>query len=226
MIGTPRVHHRLTDSTNERAKELAEAGALHGTLVTADEQAAGRGRQGREWTAPARSSVLMSVVLRELDERDELLPLAAAVSVCEALPVEAAIKWPNDVWIERRKVAGILVEGRPQAGWAALGIGVNVTTEAFPAELADTATSLRLAGVTTSSEAVLGGLLRSLSHWLDAPRDSVLAAWRARDALKGERVRWSDGEGIAGGIDDSGALLVETRNGLVTLDAGEVHLLR
>ena len=76
MIGSPRVHHRITDSTNERAKELAAAGAPHGTVVTADEQTAGRGRQGREWTAPARSAVLMSVVLRKLDER---LPLTAEI---------------------------------------------------------------------------------------------------------------------------------------------------
>jgi len=223
MIGSPRVHHRLTDSTNERAKALAAAGALHGTLVTADEQTAGRGRQGRDWTAPPRSSVLMSLVLRELDE---FLPLAAAVAVCDALPVEARVKWPNDVWIERRKVAGILVEGRPQDGWAVLGIGLNVTTDSFPAELADRATSLRLAGVDVSPEGVLGDLVRSLDHWLCAPFETVLAAWRRRDALKGERVRWSDGEGIADGIDDSGALLVETGDGRVTLEAGEVHLRR
>ena len=226
MIGTPRVHHRLTDSTNERAKELAEAGAIHGTLVTADEQQAGRGRQGRVWSAPPGSSVLMSIVLRDLDERHELLPLAAAVAVCEAVPVGAAIKWPNDVWIERRKLAGILVEGRPQAGWAVLGLGVNVTTHEFPPDLDETATSLRLAGVSATPESVLGDLLDSLSKWLSAPPDTVLAAWRSRDALKGERVRWSGGEGIAAGIDDSGALLVQTGNGPVTLDAGEVHLLR
>jgi BirA family transcriptional regulator, biotin operon repressor / biotin---[acetyl-CoA-carboxylase] ligase len=223
MIGTPRVHHRLTDSTNERAKELAVAGALHGTLVTADEQSAGRGRQGRVWGAPPRSAVLMSLVLRYLEE---LLPLTAAVAVCEALPVEARVKWPNDVWIDRRKVAGILVEGRPQEGWAVLGIGLNVTTDAFPPELADTATSLRLAGADAATEAVLGDLVASLARWLDAPRDAVLAAWRSRDALRGEGVRWSGGEGIADGIDDSGALLVQTGNGHVTLDAGEVHLLR
>ncbi len=223
MIGSPRVHHRLTDSTNERAKQLAAAGAPHGTLVTADEQTAGRGRQGRAWTAPPRSAVLMSVVLRELDER---LPLTAAVALCEALPVEAAIKWPNDVWIEGRKVAGILVEGRPQEGWAVLGVGVNVTTERFPGELAESATSLRLAGIDADPEAVLAGLLRSLSDWLSAPPERVLEAWRSLDALKGERVRWTDGEGIADGIDDSGALRVETASGLVTLDAGEVHLLR
>ena len=223
MIGSPRVHHRLTDSTNERAKLLAAAGAPHGTLVTADEQETGRGRQGRVWTAPPGTAVLMSVVLRELDE---LLPLTAAVAISEALPLEAAIKWPNDVWIDGRKVAGILVEGRPQDGWAVLGIGLNVTTEDFPPELAETATSLRLAGVETTRAQVLTDILGSLSGWLGSPRDAVLRAWRERDALKGERVRWSDGEGIAAGIDDSGALLVETGNGRVTLDAGEVHLLR
>jgi BirA family transcriptional regulator, biotin operon repressor / biotin---[acetyl-CoA-carboxylase] ligase len=223
MIGSPRVHHRLTDSTNERAKLLAEAGAPHGTLVTAEEQTAGRGRQGRVWTAPPRSALLMSVVLRELDE---LLPLAAAVAVADALPVSAAIKWPNDVWIDRRKVAGILVEGRPQEGWAVLGIGLNVTTREFPDELADSATSLRLAGVESTTSRVLADVLRSLSRWLDAPSDSVLGAWRDRDALRGEQVRWSDGEGVADGIDDSGALLVETSDGRITLDAGEVHLLR
>jgi BirA family transcriptional regulator, biotin operon repressor / biotin---[acetyl-CoA-carboxylase] ligase len=223
MIGSPRVHYRLADSTNERARELAERGAPHGTLVTADEQSAGRGRQGRVWTAPPRSAVLMSLVLRELDE---LLPLTAAVAVCDALAVDAAVKWPNDVWIGGRKVAGILVEARPQAGWAVLGVGVNVTTGAFPDELAGAATSLRLAGVSTSAETVLADLVRSLDGWLGAPRAAVLQAWRSRDALKGERIRWSGGEGIADGIDDSGALVVETRDGRVTLDAGEVHLQR
>jgi BirA family transcriptional regulator, biotin operon repressor / biotin---[acetyl-CoA-carboxylase] ligase len=224
MIGFPRVHHRLTDSTNERAKELAVAGTLHGTLVTADEQSAGRGRQGRVWTAPPRSAVLMSVVLR--DDLVETLPLSAAVAVCEAIPADAAIKWPNDVWIDGRKVAGILVEGRPQEGWAVLGVGVNVTTDSFPPELAGQATSLRLAGVAATVEALLADLLRALDRWLGAPSERVFEAWRARDALKGERVRWADGDGIADGIDDSGALMVQTRNGLVTLDAGEIHLLR
>jgi len=227
MIGTPRVHHRLTDSTNERAKALADLGAPHGTLVTADEQSAGRGRQGRAWTAPPRTAVLMSVLLRDLDERHALLPLAAAVAVCEALPrAHCSVKWPNDVWIDGKKVAGILIEGRPQEGWAVLGVGLNVTTDTFPSELAGIATSLRLSGYETSPASVLGDLVASLSRWIQAPPDSVLAAWRSRDALKGERVRWSDGEGIADGIDDSGALLVQTADGPVTLEAGEVHLER
>jgi BirA family transcriptional regulator, biotin operon repressor / biotin---[acetyl-CoA-carboxylase] ligase len=225
MIGSPRVHHRLTDSTNERAKRLAAAGAPHGTLVTADEQSAGRGRQGRVWIAPPRSAVLMSLVLRELDER---LPLAAAVAVCDALPVAAAIKWPNDVWIGRRKVAGILVEGRPQEGWAVLGIGLNVLVDRadFPPELRDTATSLLIEGAAPPLDYALTAVVDRLDHWLSAPPGTVLEAWRSRDALKGERIRWTDGEGIANGIDDSGALLVETRDGPVTVDAGEVHLMR
>jgi BirA family biotin operon repressor/biotin-[acetyl-CoA-carboxylase] ligase len=184
--------------------------------VTADEQTAGRGRQGREWTAPPRSAVLMSLVLRELQDA---LPLAAAVAVCEALPVAATIKWPNDVWIDGRKVAGILVEGRPQEGWAVLGIGLNVT-EAPPLEHV---TALE-AGINT--EEMLSRLLASLEHWLAAPTADVLAAWRSRDALLGQPVRWQDGSGKGAGIDETGALLVDTDAGRVTLNAGEVHLLR
>jgi BirA family biotin operon repressor/biotin-[acetyl-CoA-carboxylase] ligase len=223
MIGSPRVHYRATDSTNERARALASAGAPHGTMVTADEQSAGRGRQGRAWTAPARTAVLMSVLLRELSET---LPLAAAVAVCEALPIDARIKWPNDVWIDGRKVAGILVEARPQEGWAVLGIGLNVTTRDFPSDLA--ATSLALAGADLTPEAALAALVSALDAWLARPAADVLAAWRSRDALLGRPVRWANGsnEGTAAGVDDSGALIVETADGLVRLDAGEVHLER
>ena len=218
MIGRPRVHHRLCDSTNERAKALAPVGAPHGTLVTADEQSAGRGRQGRTWTAPPRSALLMSLVLRD---PPEALPLAAAVAVCEALaPLDARVKWPNDVWVERRKLAGILVEGRPQEGWGVLGIGLNV--ESSPPDLP--ATSLRECGLDTTPEAVLSPLLAALERWTAADNEEVLGAWRQRDALHGERVRWQDGEGVAAGIDACGALLVDTDSGRTALDAGEVHL--
>jgi BirA family transcriptional regulator, biotin operon repressor / biotin---[acetyl-CoA-carboxylase] ligase len=223
MIGAPRVHHRLTDSTNERAKALAAVGAPHGTLVTADEQTAGRGRQGRAWTAPPRSAVLMSLVIRE---PDEVLPLTTAVAICDALPADCAIKWPNDVWLDRRKLAGILVEARPQQRWAVLGVGLNVRTAEFPAELRSTATSLRLAGIETDVETILHALLTSLDRWLRASRAAVLEAWRERDAIRGERVRWDAGDGTAAGIDDSGALLVVTEEGRITLEAGEIHLIR
>jgi BirA family biotin operon repressor/biotin-[acetyl-CoA-carboxylase] ligase len=223
MIGAPRVHFRLTDSTNERARELAAGGAPHGTLVTADDQSAGRGRQGRTWTAPPRSALLMSLVLRDLRET---LPLVAAVAVCEALPVEAAIKWPNDIWVRGRKLAGILVEGRPQEGWAVLGIGLNVGTAGFTPELRETATSLRLEGVDASVEHVLRRVVEALDLWLDRPANEVLAAWRERDALLGRPVRWAHGSGVARGVDETGALLVDTADGRVALQAGEVHLER
>jgi BirA family transcriptional regulator, biotin operon repressor / biotin---[acetyl-CoA-carboxylase] ligase len=235
MIGRPRVHHRTTDSTNERAKALALAGAPHGTLVTAGEQTAGRGRQGRTWVAPAGKALLMSVLLRDLGAAQAYLPLAAALAVCEAsersAPVSCRIKWPNDVWVDGRKLAGILVEGRPQEGWAVLGIGLNVSTaeDEFPDELRGIATSLGAAasvGDPPSPEQVLEHLLSALDDRLADPPDRIVAAWRARDALRGQTVRWQGGEGTATGIDESGALMVQTSSGRVTLDAGEVHLLR
>jgi BirA family biotin operon repressor/biotin-[acetyl-CoA-carboxylase] ligase len=240
MIGLPRVHHRATDSTNERAKELALAGAPHGTLVTADEQSAGRGRQGRSWLAPPGSALLMSLVLRDLGAAQAHLPLAAALAVCDACeqsaPVRCAIKWPNDVWVAGRKLAGILIEGRPQDGWAVLGIGLNVLTarDEFPKELRDTATSLaaETKGRTAKADGppqrdqLLADLLAALAERLAQAPEQIVADWRERDALRGSQVRWHQGEGTARGIDDSGGLIVETRSGRVTLDAGEVHLLR
>jgi BirA family biotin operon repressor/biotin-[acetyl-CoA-carboxylase] ligase len=236
MIGTPRVHHRVTDSTNERAKQLALAGAPHGTLVTAEEQTAGRGRQGRQWVAPPGKALLMSVILRDLGAAQAHLPLAAALAACEAselsVPhIHCTIKWPNDVWLDGRKLAGILVEGRPQDGWAVLGIGLNVATTAdeFPAELRENATSLAVAGHEEGPpaiERVLANLLATLDTRLGDNPDTIVASWRERDALSGRTVRWSGGEGTATGIDESGALIVATPSGRVTLDAGEVHLLR
>ena len=230
MIGRPHVHHRLTDSTNERGKALAAAGAPHGTLVTADEQTAGRGRQGRSWVAPPGRALLMSVVLRELDaQRTPLVPLAAAVAVCRAFPEADGIKWPNDVWVGGRKVAGILIEGRPQDGWAVLGIGLNVATEAgeFPEELREIATSLRAAGSPLGTPAdALEELLPALEAWLGADPEQVLAAWRERDALRGQTISWGDGTGVAAGVDDDGSLLVDTADGVRSLHAGEVHLQR
>ncbi len=146
-FGSPRVHFRLTDSTNARARELATAGAPHGTLVTAAEQTAGRGRQGRTWTAPPGRALLCSVVIRD---PPRLLPLVAGVAVAESCPdgggSDPQIKWPNDVLVDGRKVAGILVEGRVQERWAVVGIGVNVAVRAtdFPRELRDRAGTLGL----------------------------------------------------------------------------------
>ena len=223
-LGTPRVHHRRADSTNARARELAAAGAPHGTLVTAAEQTAGRGRQGRTWTAPAHRALLASLVLRAWPP---LLPLAAAVAVAEVAGGASAIKWPNDVLLPGgRKVAGILVEGRPREGWMVLGIGLNVAVRPgdFPPELRDTAGTLGLEP--GDVEPLLAALLGGLERWLVAPPAAVLSAFRARDALAGREVAWADGRGRAAGVDDEGRLLVESAAGRIALDAGEVHLTR
>jgi BirA family biotin operon repressor/biotin-[acetyl-CoA-carboxylase] ligase len=226
VIGSPHVHHRLITSTNLHARDLAAAGAPHGTLVTAVEQSAGRGRSDRTWVAPPGSSVLMSVVIRGLGERASLLPLTAAVALCDVLEpwlADVAIKWPNDVWVAHRKIAGILVEGRPQEDWAVLGMGINVLTEADA--LPGGATSVASAGAAGHPVAeVLAALIAALDRRLHVPLDEMLAAWRERDALLGSKVRWQEDSGTAAGVDDAGALLVDTATGRVTLDAGEVHL--
>jgi BirA family biotin operon repressor/biotin-[acetyl-CoA-carboxylase] ligase len=230
-LGHPRVHFRLTDSTNARARELAFIGAPDGTLVTASEQSAGRGRQGRTWSAPPGRALLMSVIVRDLSTRDALLPLAVPIAVAEACDQFAdshcGIKWPNDIWLDGRKLSGILLEGRPQEGWAVIGIGLNVGTreEEFPEELRSTATSLAIASATDPGlEPVLEAVLESLEQRLaDAPK-ATLSAWRERDVLIGRQITWNGGEGEAVGLDASGALLVETDSGRVALDAGEVHL--
>ncbi len=231
-FGRPRVHHRLTDSTNARARELALAGAEHGTLITADAQTAGRGRSGRTWSAAAGDALLMSLVVRALELRHALLPLAVAVAICEACEqaaeVETWIKWPNDIWIGERKLAGILIEGRPQEGWAVIGIGLNVATarEGFPAELRETATSLALATDKRGPDRaiVLAAVLTQLERWLETSAPETLAAWRRRDALEGRSISWDRGQGTACGVDEEGGLLVQTAKGRVALDAGEVHL--
>jgi BirA family biotin operon repressor/biotin-[acetyl-CoA-carboxylase] ligase len=266
------VHLRRTDSTNSRARELAMAGAPHGTLVSAGEQTAGRGRQGRRWSAPAGSAVLMSVLVRD---PPPLLPLLAAVAVCDVVGEHAHIKWPNDVVVQvggagtaggtaadkdtaageaaagkaaageaaagvapagdphtpLAKLAGILVEGRPQDGWAVLGIGLNVAVrlDELPGELR-TGSEGRLPaatlGLSTADvEPTLAALTQALSRRLVQAPETTLAAWRARDALRGREIAWLDGRGRAEGIDGTGRLVVAlTGGGRTTLGAGEVHL--
>jgi len=220
-LGSPRVHFRLVDSTNERARALAQRGAPHGTLVTASEQSEGRGRQGRTWTAPAGRALLCSLVLRD---PPRLLPLAAGVAVAALVGDGASVKWPNDVLLSGRKVAGILVESRPQERWAVLGVGLNVAVRGheLPPELHDRAGSLGLAP--EAVEEVLTRMLGELERWLAAPPEAVLGALRERDALIGRQVRWAAGEGRAAGIDGDGRLVVATAAGQVLLEAGEVHL--
>jgi len=213
------------------------AGAPHGTLVSAAEQTAGRGRQGRRWSAPAGSALLMSLVLRDAPTGlPPLLPLIAGVAVCDVAGEHARIKWPNDVVLERSaglaKLAGILVEGRPQDGWAVLGIGLNVAVSLaeLPPELH--ATAATLGRPPSAIEPTLRELLTALERRMAQPEECLLEALRARDALEGRDVSWDVGagrvmDGRAAGIDGEGRLVVAVAGGgRATLSAGEVHLLR
>ncbi len=246
-FGHPHRHFSRTDSTNSRARELAAAGAPHGTVVTATEQTAGRGRQGRTWTAPPDKALLYSAIVRPLEERHMILPLAVPLAVCEAAEqlnpnLECKVKWPNDIHVEGRKLAGVLIEARPQDGWAVIGIGLNICIEdhEFPVELRDRATSIFTDDQRTQERGsagpspllsagppLLGPLNNGLNNWVQAEPDEVLAEWRERDALKGREVEWEGGSGVADGVDDRGYLVVVTPGGnRIAVGAGEIHLTR
>jgi BirA family biotin operon repressor/biotin-[acetyl-CoA-carboxylase] ligase len=228
-FGLPHRHFRRTDSTNSRARELVEAGAPGGTVVTAREQTAGRGRQGRVWTAPEGKALLYSAILRPLDERHLLLPLSVPLAVCAAAErlrpgIECALKWPNDVWLDGRKLAGVLIEAKPQDGWAVIGVGLNLVIEPdeFPDDLRQPAISLE-GGVTP--ERARPELDAQLGRWAYAGEEEILAEWRRRDALLGREIAWEEGSGVADGIDGRGNLVVIVPDGgRVSLGAGEVQL--
>ena len=173
--------------------------------------------------APPGRALLCSIVIRD---PPRLLPLVAGVAVAEAVrpgPTSRRGSWPNDVLVDGRKVAGILVEGRPQAGWAVPGIGLNVALRVsdFPPELRERAGTLgsrpmRSSRCWTSSWVTWGSG--------SSRRGFRVRAVRERDALLGRPVRWAGGSGIGAGVDEEGRLLVATETGTVALDAGEVHL--
>jgi BirA family transcriptional regulator, biotin operon repressor / biotin---[acetyl-CoA-carboxylase] ligase len=222
-LGLPRLHLRETESTNAVARELAGAGAPHGTVVTAGHQTSGRGRQGRAWVTQPGGALLASLVLRR---PDPLLSLRGGLAVADLAGPDARVKWPNDVLVDGRKIAGILAEGRPQEGWAVLGIGINLALDpsALPPEARERAGTLGRRP--DEVEAVLGELLEALGQRLGEPPAATLAALREQDALRGAPVRWAGGTGTGAGVDDGGRLLVRDGDGQMhALDAGEVHLL-
>ena len=241
--------HESLDSTNLRAEQRARDGAPQGTIVLADRQTAGRGRLGRSFFSPGQRSLYLSVVLRPTCAPDDLhrAVFAAAVAVAEtarshlpaSVPVE--IKWPNDVLLAGRKTSGINLPAHIEGGrvhWAILGIGVNVNTLVgeFPAELRELATSLRIAGGTRLDRVeVAGQLLERLERQLDllaAGRfGEVLEGWRNYFRMRGSRVRVGgpgtarEIEGTVSGVDESGALLLDTSAGPERILAGDVTLL-
>jgi len=239
----PLVHLDTVTSTNDHARALASTGAPGGTVVVAEVQTAGRGRQGRTWVAPRGSGLALSLLHRPGESGSTrsaaYLPFAAAVAVSEACEgvsaVKCQIKWPNDVLVGGRKIAGILIESRPADGWAVIGIGLNVDTreEHLGPDLSSSATSLRIeTGGRVDRNLVLDALLDALAARLGCEQglEDVLAAYRQRDALEGKRVKWTSGgelrRGEAQGVDDDGNLVVLADGGeRLALDAGEVHLL-
>jgi BirA family biotin operon repressor/biotin-[acetyl-CoA-carboxylase] ligase len=226
--------HRVgtTGSTSDDALARVRAGAPHGTVLLADAQTKGRGRGGRTWISPPGANLYLSVILRPvlLPHEAPPLTLAAAVAVCDAvrgLGCRATIKWPNDVLVDDKKVAGILTESSTRGGRleaVVIGIGINVNWTELPPELAPTATSLALAlGHAVDRDRLASDLLAALGQWIGrhladgaAP---IARAWRERAATLGRRVSTIQGTGLARDIDDDGALIVE-------LDDGETVLVR
>jgi BirA family biotin operon repressor/biotin-[acetyl-CoA-carboxylase] ligase len=242
-LGQVLHHSEELPSTNDRARELADEGAEHGEVVIAECQTSGRGRRGRAWSSPAGRNLYLSVILRPAlpPQRAPELTLVASVAACEACRkagVDAGIKWPNDLLVGGRKVAGILTELSAETDlvhWVVLGIGVNLNAgpEDFPAELRDVATSLAIArGQPVPRALFAAALLSELEQWLDLHADEgfepIRAAWRERSVTLGREVRVEgDGGPIAGvaeDIDASGALLVRVGGDVVRVVSGDVRL--
>jgi BirA family biotin operon repressor/biotin-[acetyl-CoA-carboxylase] ligase len=236
------LHHvevfRQVDSTNSRLLDAADGGAVSGTAYVAAEQTEGRGRQGRQWFSPPGGSVSVSLLWQLPDLRAATgMSLATGVAVLRALTdlgvADAGLKWPNDVMWRDRKLAGILVEARGGKDCAAvIGIGVNT---AFPEKiivdqpLVDLETILGQAPrLNDVAGAVLNELLLMLPIYQSDGRDDVLEKWKSLDVLRDRRVRVEqDGvlfRGIERGINEHGALLVETERGVRSFSTGELKV--
>jgi BirA family biotin operon repressor/biotin-[acetyl-CoA-carboxylase] ligase len=235
-----------TVSTNQLAAARAESGEPAGWAVIADHQTAGKGRRGNRWEAPPGASLLLSAILRPAAPLQQWprLAVAAAVAVCRAIEATTSlvpqIKWPNDILIDGRKVAGILLESRAPGnhapGWVVIGIGINVHSRDFPLGLRYPATSLVLAaGHAPSRVELANALLVALAD--EAAKasgdgwDGVLRAYAARDALAGHAIRAETNgqvvEGVAAGLDPEGELIVHPSSGppVILRDAHGITIL-
>ena len=247
-LGSTILYFPTIGSTNDVALALAAQGDRDGAIVIADEQTAGRGRRGRAWFSPAGSGLYVSVVLAPGRARSDparattLLTVTAGVALAEAIEDVTAlrvdIKWPNDLVVARRKLAGILAESSGAAPAPApaaslvIGYGINVSATVYAPELGDRATSLETElGRPIDRAAVCAETLVSLSRryadLLDGRFDAILDAWRDRaPSSRGARVTWHGASGthagITAGIDDRGALLVRVDNRIERIVAGEV----
>lgn len=235
--------HRSLPSTMDAAAALAHDGAPHGVVVVADEQTAGRGRRGTQWASPAGAGIYFSFIARSHTVEGlaasrgplSLITLAAGVGVREGIAAScglaADLKWPNDLIIGKRKLAGILAEGiaigTPQQA-VIIGVGINLQPAAYPPDVAARATSLEgELGRAVDGEAVLDAVLQHL--WdrlalLERSPGDILQAWRAASPNAiGTRVEWDGQHGVTAGIDDAGALLVKTADRVERIIAGELR---
>ncbi len=231
-----------TDSTMDDASKAASEGAPDGHVIVADRQHHGRGAHGREWSSPAGSDLYLSIVARPQVEASAtaLITLAAGLGVRQTVADRTPsrrveVKWPNDIWIDRRKCAGILVESRmvgAQIDAVIIGVGLNVNRTRWPGELQGLATSLRAESEQDEPfdrNEVLGSLIGHVERWVKwLERDGatvIVEALRPHLALVGARVRWEKGEGVFDGIDERGAARVRTAAGTEVLHAARLEAL-
>lgn len=244
-LGSSLLYFPVTGSTNDVAAALAASrDAVDGAVIVADQQTAGRGRRGREWFSPPGSGLYVSTVLtpgrgRQPARATGLLTLAAGVALAEGVQAASGLlvdlKWPNDLYVSRRKLAGILAEaaaGDSLAPPVVLGYGINVGPMAYPPELRERATSLETEMGRAVDRALLlvetlAALARRYADLLEGRFDAILDAWRARaPAAVGARVNWMGASGplsgVTAGVDDDGALLVKIGERVERVVAGEI----
>ena len=245
IIGKAISYHITTDSTNRIAKELANGGAADGTIVIAEEQTGGKGRLGRSFFSPKYKSILMSIILKPnfLPHEAPKCTLMTAVAVANAMirfNLQPAIKWPNDLLYDGRKIVGILTEisaEMSRINYIVIGIGINVNInrEEFPEDIRDIAASLaEVKGESVSRIDFLKALLEEFDKlYIEATQngfDEILNQWRKYNITLGKKIRvipaGSDEEfsAIAEDIDSEGALIVKTDRGLEKVYAGDVSI--
>jgi len=223
IFGARIQHQPVTDSTNDDALALAKAGAPHGLVVVADRQRQGRGRRGTRWSSAPGAGLLFSLIVRTRWQTDVLsvLPLVVGLAVrqvvADRISEVALLKWPNDVFVGARKLSGVLVESYSQAGEVralVVGVGLNVHQQAFPPEIAETATSLQALGSSElAREPLLAELLGALEQRFQELAQHGFASAHAEftrfDFLRGRNVRVGEHAGTACGIAANGALILE-----------------
>ena len=222
------------DSTNLRLQEMAKNGAPPGTLLLAERQTAGRGRRGRSWYQGPQS-LAFSLLWRLPEDRPPSgLSLAVGLAIAEALPVDAQLKWPNDVLLDGRKIAGILIEsaGARNAGPCyVIGIGINLgSTETLPADIAAIADGIPAGDRTRMLARVLDHLVSVLDEFSAHGFPALQSRWQARHAYQDLAVNlfFSEGgepvQGVCRGVDANGELLLETATCIQCIASGEVSL--